>query len=158
MTLALFLATLLDCSLEKNSELLSFLQQFSSFLTLVKSEPMSREKLCQELAANFFLSLRAKWQIGQPCPRNQTQGNILPPSSCGQPPTIDRPVTSNLGNNAPGLTMTNCNCFSYFKCICITSPLSDLWGHTGLNVPLWSIMGIIMLCLHFDYCDGKPVT
>lgn len=35
-----------------------------------------------------LFSLRAKWQIGQSCPRNQTHGNILPPSSCGQQPTI----------------------------------------------------------------------
>lgn len=63
------------------------------------------------------LSRRAKWQIGQSCPRSQTHWNILPTSSCGQPPTIDRPVTSNLRNKAPGLSVTNCKCSSYSSCI-----------------------------------------
>lgn len=85
-------------------------------------EPQWSEKLCQEPAVNFSFSLRAKWQIGQACPRSQTHGNILPPSSCGQRRTIDRPVTSNLRNKASGLTMTNGNCSTYSQCICIIFP------------------------------------
>lgn len=48
----------------------------------------------------------------------------------GSNPPYRRPVTSNLGNKASGLTMTYCNCCSYSKCICIVFPqLDPVWPH-----------------------------